>query len=73
MTNIQCNVCGEEPKRVHIAIEMHQIIGYGSRYDGEKIDLDVCANCVDTILDAISKVCKISPIHIEEEKEVSSW
>lgn len=75
MTSIQCNVCGRDTRNteVHIEIQIHQLIGYGSRYDGEKIDFDVCAKCVDTILEAISKVCKISPIHIEQDKEVNSW
>lgn len=71
MTKILCNVCGEDPrlKKVHIEIDIHQPIGYGSRYDGDKIDLDVCANCVDTVLEAISNVCKIPPIHIVEKME----
>ena len=66
MTRIQCNVCGKDTtsREVHIAIEIHKPIGYGSRYDGDKIDLDVFTNCVDSILDAISKVCLVYQIHI---------
>ena len=38
------------------------INGYGSEYDGEVIDLDVCCECFDKMLDKLVSQCKINPI-----------
>lgn len=33
-------------------------IGYGSKYDGERLELDLCCDCMDRIIEQ----CKISPV-----------
>lgn len=55
-----CNVCGkrfdewDNQENIHI----HQRLGYGSKYDGEYIELDMCLCCLDELIDG----CKIFPI-----------
>ena len=61
---IICNVCGnsftEFDEQEHIGL--HKKIGYGSKYDGESIDLDICCNCFDKLMDTLGSQCVISPI-----------
>lgn len=59
--NVVCNKCG---KRLDIwdtqedfSIYRNQI-GYGSKYDGDSIELDLCCDCMDELIDG----CKVSPI-----------
>lgn len=44
-----CNVCGKEfsdyDEQEHIGL--HSQIGYGSKHDGDIIDLDICCDCFD--------------------------
>lgn len=57
---IYCNICGkkfdiyDESSEAFINTEM----GYGSKYDGEQVDFDICNKCMDELIDK----CKISPI-----------
>lgn len=39
--------------------------GYGSKYDGENVVLDLCCDCFDWLID----VCLISPVEEEDEDE----
>lgn len=59
-TIVTCNMCGKEldeaDRRQHFSL--YQIIGYGSKYDGMGIVLDLCSNCMDELIDR----CKISPL-----------
>lgn len=45
-----CNVCGQPftdlDEQEHIGL--HTKIGYGSRHDGDTIDLDICCSCFDS-------------------------
>lgn len=38
------------------------LIGYGSKYDCEKLKLNLCINCFDKVLDFILPQCKTNPI-----------
>ena len=57
---IYCNICGkkfdvyDESSGACISTE----IGYGSKYDGELVDFDICNECMDELIDK----CKISPL-----------
>lgn len=46
------------------------LIGYGSKYDCERLKLNLCIDCFDTVLDFILPQCKTNPIsdyHVVEE------
>lgn len=64
-----CNVCGKTftdyDEQEHIGL--HTKLGYGSEYDGEVIDLDVCCECFDKMLDKLVSQCKINPIQSPKE------
>lgn len=59
-----CNICGkvfddydEQENR-----SFHDYIGYGSKFDLERLDLDMCCNCFDEMLESyILPKCKYSP------------
>lgn len=46
----------------HEAFGFHYQVGYGSVHDGEQIELDLCCDCFDKIMDMLIPRCKISPI-----------
>lgn len=61
----QCNLCG---KIFDTFDEQHDIkivrrMGYGSMYDGDDIELDICCECIDNLIEK----CEISPL-IHREK-----
>lgn len=59
-TKITCNLCGkpfDEADR-HQHLSLYTSIGYGSRYDGKYLALDMCNNCMDTIIDQ----CAVPPL-----------
>jgi hypothetical protein len=40
----------------------HYSVGYGSKFDGDIIDLDLCCGCFDKIMDWIIPQCKTNPV-----------
>lgn len=56
-----CNMCGKKfdewDEQEDFAFVSYQI-GYGSKYDGSKMRIDLCCNCMDNLIEK----CKISPI-----------
>lgn len=58
---IICNKCGKEFDIYDVQEDFtihSQMIGYGSKYDGSSLQLDLCCECMDELIDS----CKISPI-----------
>lgn len=55
-----CNICGRKMDFWDIQEDnkIHKTAGYGSKYDGEKIELHFCCDCLDKIIDG----CAISPV-----------
>lgn len=55
-----CNRCGKELDfwDVQEDFTIHRHVGYGSIYDGEVVNLQLCGDCFDEIVSE----CKISPI-----------
>lgn len=55
-----CNMCGREfdmwDAQEDFTIERY--LGYGTKYDGERLSLHLCCFCMEKIIDA----CEISPI-----------
>ena len=60
-----CNICGKEfdifDEQESFGIHTGTI-GYGSQYDGDKIDLDMCCDCFDGIMEDIILKCTIDPV-----------
>lgn len=60
LTEYTCNKCGkkfdmwDESEHFHI----HKKCGYGTKFDGEKLELDLCCSCMEELIDS----CTISPI-----------
>lgn len=60
MREVYCNMCGKKMTGFEKsnAFNMSGVAKYGSRFDGERFEIDLCTECLDTL---ISK-CKITPI-----------
>ncbi len=61
----RCNVCGKTVEQVfenQMPISIHDCIGYGSKYDGSMLDLDICSDCFDKLIDGFTEKCAINPI-----------
>ena len=57
---ITCNVCGKEFNfwdEQHL-FKVYRRMGYGTKYDGDMLELDMCCDCMDTLIDK----CKVNPI-----------
>ena len=50
----RCNVCGKTVEQVfegQMVISIHDRVGYGSKHDGSMLDLDICSDCFDKLID----------------------
>ena len=58
-TKCVCNLCGKEMDYVNLnnGLKISRTMGYGSAYDGDHIDIDICCECFDKIIEA----CVIDP------------
>ena len=56
----KCNKCGKDFDDLDTQEEfsIHTTLGYGSKYDGDVLQLDLCCDCMGKLIDA----CKISPL-----------
>ena len=61
MRKVYCNMCGKEMGFWDIQedFKIRTEIGYGSKHDGESLELDLCCDCMDKLIEQ----CKISPVH----------
>lgn len=59
-----CNMCGKEFDQWDESESrgIHDQFGYGSKHDGDNIDLDLCCDCFDKVIDWVLPQCKINPI-----------
>lgn len=60
-----CNICGKDfdewDEQEDFSIHRHA--GYGSEFDGDHIDLDMCCACFDKLMNTyILPKCAISPL-----------
>lgn len=62
-----CNKCGKTLNDLDMQenFSIHSQLGYGIKYDGCKLELDLCCKCMEQIIED----CKISPIVDEQIKE----
>lgn len=55
-----CNKCGKKMDLFDIQEQFHfaDRLGYGTKHDGDYIELDLCCDCMDALIDS----CKINPV-----------
>ncbi len=54
-----CNKCGKQLTGKDSGwMSINDQLGYGSKYDMEDLQLDLCYNCLDMFIDS----CKIKPV-----------
>ena len=61
----RCNVCGKTAEQVfegQMLISIHERIGYGSEHDGSMLDLDICPDCFDKLIDGFTEKCAVNPV-----------
>lgn len=60
---MRCNKCGKEmdiwDRQENFYI--HGICGYGTKYDGSEIQLNLCCDCMEELIDT----CIVSPVIME--------
>ena len=63
-----CNMCGKRMDfwDVNEDNTIHTRAGYGSKYDEEEIELHMCCECFDEIIDQ----CVISPLSSRKEEYI---
>ena len=56
----KCNMCGKvfDNYDEFMGFSIHRILGYGSKYDGDTLELDLCCECVDKLIE----MCTVSPL-----------
>jgi len=59
-----CNICGKELNEWDLQenFGFDYNVGYGSKYDGEKIRMRFCCDCFDEIIDKLIQESKVNPI-----------
>ncbi len=59
-TCIRCNHCGKQLDELDMreSFTIHTTAGYGSKYDLNEIDLRLCCDCFDRLVDE----CVLSPV-----------
>ena len=57
-----CNKCGKQIDQCnnYLGLSVHCAVGYGSDYDGDVLDLDLCSQCTDNLINS----CVISPVEM---------
>ena len=64
-----CNMCGKTfdlwDHQENFCFDHH--IGYGSAHDFERIQLNLCCQCFDKVIDWILPQCKYNPISVSTE------
>mgnify|MGYP000850705870 FL=1 len=58
---ITCNCCGKEMDEIGKCgvVTISETLGYGSKYDGAHVEVDICAGCFDKLIDSM-RVCPIA-------------
>lgn len=59
-TERKCNICGKDMDfwDRQQRFDMNVDVGYGSIHDGESVELHICCDCFDKLLDR----CVVSPV-----------
>lgn len=54
MEKIYCNKCGKRLDMWDIQndFSINLELGYGSKYDGERVTINLCTDCIDNLIDS---------------------
>ena len=64
---LKCDICGKELDIYDIGNEISNGFNYGSKYDGNFIDIELCTNCYDKIIDKILPLFNNNPMKNYDE------
>ena len=55
-----CNLCGKTLDEMDLEnnLTIRRRLGYGSAYDGDRVDLRICCSCFDMLVEG----CTVTPI-----------
>ena len=67
-----CNMCGKEFDLLdeQSNFGFHYRVGYGSKFDLSRIDLNLCCDCFDSVMDYILPKCVKNPITDDEDYQI---
>ena len=59
----RCNLCGKEFSQMDVYADFSdkRLLGYGTRFDGMRLDLHLCCACMEKLIEN----CAISPVYEE--------
>lgn len=62
----RCTVCGKKFDMwdVQESFRFHHRVGYGSKYDGRDLNLNMCCACFDGLMDELVPRCKTNLFQI---------
>ena len=60
MKKCYCNMCGKEMDFFDVQedFSIHTTLGYGTKFDGGYLELDLCCSCMEDVIEH----CKIDPV-----------
>lgn len=60
----RCTVCGKKFDMwdVQESFRFHHRVGYGSKYDGRDLNLNMCCACFDSLMYELVTRCKTNPL-----------
>jgi hypothetical protein len=61
MSKLKCTVCGNKLLEFNAFNIKHKFI-YGSKYDGDVLNICLCPDCLDNLVDNIKSNSKVDPI-----------
>lgn len=50
-------------------INLHTVAGYGTKYDGDSVELDLCLRCTDKFIETMNTICTVPVMQPEDEPE----
>lgn len=59
-----CNRCGKE---VYPTLNLHNEIGYGSRFDHDQFSLNLCSDCVDLFIEFLNSNLEVPVVEINSD------
>lgn len=69
MREIRCNKCNKmfDQFDMEQGFSIYHRIGYDSKYDGGRLAVDLCSDCMDDLIDIMKDEFIIPPIIFEKE------
>lgn len=60
MKKLVCNMCGKELDMwdEQEGFSIYRACGFGTKFDGDSIQLDLCCDCMEKLVDS----CLVSPV-----------